>query len=159
MKMGILSIAELFGGEVTIIKEQLPVKIQLETQIEQDGQVETFKFDEEGALVDLGAKKYLRYKETKEQLKVPVTFSIAETGEVFLTRQGQTHLRLPFAKQKVLPTHYQTEYGLMKLDVKTTLLETAISFENAEGKINVDYELYAGNQLLGKYQIRLQFSA
>lgn len=155
--MRIITKDVLNGGET--IKEQIPVSVELDTTVEQEGEVESFHFAETGSLVDLGDKQYLRYKETTGVKEVPVTFRFTDNGDVFLTRESDTRLRMQFADGQLIPTHYQTAYGLMKIDVKTISLSSEIDLENLNGHIEVDYELYAETQLVGKYQIRLQFNA
>lgn len=41
----------------------IPVKVHLETQIQQDGQLEKHVFDEDGQVVKMGESLYLRYLE------------------------------------------------------------------------------------------------
>ncbi|KRM11309.1 hypothetical protein FD16_GL000898 [Paucilactobacillus suebicus DSM 5007 = KCTC 3549] len=136
----------------------MPVRVQLETTIEQDGQKQSFKFDEQGQLVSMNNSYYLRYSETGGQGNVPVTFKFAEDHTVVLSRDGENRLRIIFNPDNEQETHYRTAYGMMKLMVKTNRLLSDLDLITGNGKIVVDYELHGQDQLIGKYQIRLQFN-
>lgn len=133
------------------------MKVNLQTTIEQDGEKEQFNFEELGQLVSIKDAYYLRYQEG--QTRIPVTFKFAVNGDIFLTRNAANRTRFQFRSQQTIATHYQSEYGLIKLEVKTTQISREIDFNASRGKIVVDYQLWAQNQLIGKYQIRLQFNA
>ena len=58
-----------------------------------------------------------------------------------------------------MPAFYQTPAGQMHLATYTTQLQTAIDSEKAQGKIAIDYQLIANDQIVGEYALRLQFQA
>lgn len=133
------------------------MKVNLQTTIEQDGEKEQFTFDEAGQLVALKDAYYLRYQEG--QGKIPVTFKFDSSGDIFLTRNATNRTRFQFRPHQTIATHYQSEYGLIKLDVKTLRILREIDFHAGHGNVIIDYQLWSQNQLIGKYQIRLQFDA
>lgn len=131
--------------------------MKLVTTIEQDGQKQQFEFNEDGQLVVMKGSYYLRYHETERD--IPVTFRFDADQTVVLSRSSENRLRLSFDPKKDYETHYQTAYGMMKMIVKTQRLLSDLDLANAAGNVAIDYELHAQGQLIGKYQIRLQFNA
>ncbi|WP_170999592.1 DUF1934 domain-containing protein [Paucilactobacillus kaifaensis] len=129
----------------------------MQTTIEQDGEQEQFNFDETGQLVSIKDAYYLRYQEG--ETKIPVTFKFDGNGDIFLTRNAANRTRFQFRPNQTFETHYQSEYGLIKLEVRTIRVLREIDFNAGHGHLIVDYQLWAQKQLIGKYQIRLQFNA
>lgn len=142
--------------KVTPIGNQIAVTVKLQTSILQNDETEQFKFNETGQLVQMKDVYYLRYQEGAQ--KIPVTFKFDQSGTVLLTRNASNRTRFCFQANHTFATHYQSEYGLIKMDVKTIRLLQETDFTAGHGKVAIDYELWAQAQLIGKYQIRLQFS-
>lgn len=141
------------------LTDSVPVQIHLTTAIDQEDQHDDFVFDIEGQLVQMGKTLYLRYiEETVEQGRVPVTIKIMPNGDIKLTRSGQNRLQLNFRRGHRLSAQYKTPYGLMNIDTVTPLLNVKIAERPLRGELKIDYLLYGGDQLLGKYNIRLQFT-
>lgn len=124
----------------------------------QDGQSESFSFAEDGEFINLNGKYYLRYLEHQQGVATPVQFRL-DDGEVHLHRQGTTETRFVFDLAQPTISRYQTEYGIMHLHVITTKLERDIDPDKPAGKLAVSYQLQAGGQVVGSYQLQLQFAA
>ncbi|MSE21040.1 DUF1934 family protein [Lactobacillus parabuchneri] len=136
----------------------VPVQIHLEINILQEGQRSNFVFDVVGQLVRVGTSIYIRYNEDADEGPVPVTIKISDDGNIKLTRSGENRLQLIFSDGKRIAAHYRTPYGMMDVQTVTSALDTEILSSPLRGNVGVDYLLYAGDQLLGKYNIRLQFT-
>lgn len=141
-----------------VIKNKVPVKVQLKTTMTQDGRQEIFQFEEDGEFIDLNGKYYLRYLEHQNGAVTPVRFRL-DDGAVSLHRQGATETWLDFDQHRSTVTRYRTEYGMMQLRVVTSRLERVLDPQVPTGELVVDYELHAGNQIIGSYQLELQFVA
>ncbi|GKT03088.1 DUF1934 domain-containing protein [Furfurilactobacillus entadae] len=135
------------------------VTVHLVTNIKQDGETETFDFTVPGRLILINGSAYLRYAEEDQGKTTQVTFKLNGHHDVLLTRSGETGLRLHFLAGKAVKTTYQTAYGPLNIEVATSGLNAALADDLSSGRINVDYQLLAGESLLGDYQIRLQFTA
>lgn len=136
-----------------------PVTVQLQTNITQDGETEQFDFNLPGRLIVINGTVYLRYIENDDGKESPVTFKLNQEDDVVLTRGGDNDLRLHFLEGKAVTTNYRTPYGMMSVEVATSAVSARISEDLSTGRIAVDYQLLAGEQLIGDYQIRLQFTA
>ncbi|MCH4163828.1 MAG: DUF1934 domain-containing protein [Lentilactobacillus diolivorans] len=136
----------------------VPAQIHLETSIVQDGKTSDFMFDVTGQLVKMGTSIYIRYSEDADEGPVPVTIKIMENGDVKLTRSAQNRLQLLFSDGKRVAARYRTPYGNLDIQTVTSSLNMEILNQPLRGNIEIDYLLYAGNELLGKYHIRLQFT-
>lgn len=139
----------------------VPVAIHLETRARQDGETANYALDVDGQLVQMGDVFYLRYKEVSDEAPepIPVTIKLAANGDVVLTRNAENRLRLHFSNGKRIRAHYQTPMGLLPVETVTPMLRVRLREHPFSGEVNVDYDLYAGEQLLGNYQLRLQFTA
>ena len=135
------------------------VQLSLTTTVRQDDDVETFNFDTEGELLVKNDHVYLRYTETIAEQQTKVRFKF-EPDSVRLHRTGDgQQTQLVFVLEQQVPAFYQTPAGQMHLAIYTTQLQTAIDSEKAQGKIAIDYQLIANDQIVGEYALRLQFQA
>ena len=139
----------------------IPIQIHLETFIKQEDQSDHMVFDEPGQAFQMGDSLYLRYEEFDEEnnVKRPVTLKIDGDGNVLLTRKSEHEMRLRFSDGKRIEARYKTPYGILPIETLTPNLDIAIASHPLRGNVNIDYQLYAGEQLLGDYKIRLQFTA
>lgn len=139
----------------------VPVMIHLETHIKQDGDISDYRLDVEGQLVQMGLNLYLRYLEPDQETgkETPVTMKFTPEGEVHLTRNAEAELRLHFISGKRVTARYKTPYGIMPIETVTPYLETSFQERPFSGNVKIDYLLYAGEELVGNYKIRLQFTA
>ena len=146
-----IKVAELSNG--------IPVTIHVVTQNIQDNQIVDYDEVFEGQFFQMGASIYLRYQEIAEQ-EALVTFKITANGEVQLTRKtDEMNLRLYFVAGKQVNAKYVTPYGVVPVTSRTSKLQAEVddTLRGIIGQINIDYTLNSGQQLLGRYKIRLQF--
>jgi len=135
------------------------VQLSLTTTVRQDDDVETFNFDTAGELLVKNDHVYLRYTENIAEQQTKVRFK-SEPDSVRLHRTGDgQQTQLVFVLDQQVPAFYQTPAGQMHLATYTTQLQTAIDSEKAQGKIAIDYQLIANDQIVGEYALRLQFQA
>jgi uncharacterized beta-barrel protein YwiB (DUF1934 family) len=139
----------------------VPIEIHLETFIEQEGERTHLVYDEPGQIFEMGQSIYLRYQETDEEpgQKTPVTMKIDGAGTVMLTRSAESEMRLRFANGKRIEARYRTPYGMFPIETVTPMLNVELQNRPLAGRVNIDYQLFAGEQLIGNYKIRLQFTA
>ncbi|PMB82278.1 DUF1934 domain-containing protein [Limosilactobacillus pontis] len=140
------------------MKKRVPVKVSLKTTMEQDGQHETFAFEEDGEFIVLNDKYYLRYYEHQNGQATPVQFRL-DDGEVHIHRQGATETWLVFDPEQPTITRYRTEYGVMQLQVVTSRLDRVLDPDTPAGRLFLCYHLQSGGQEIGSYQIELHFTA
>lgn len=142
------------------MKNGTPVQIQLQTEIYQDGDKQEHFFDVEGQLVKMGSAIYLRYEESEEgNSPIPVTIKIEADGTVQLIRASETRTRLRFNYQKENHSNYRTPYGMMEVRTFTNNLRVTLKDQPTSGQVSIDYDLYAGDEKLGVYHLRLAFTA
>jgi uncharacterized beta-barrel protein YwiB (DUF1934 family) len=68
-------------------------------------------------------------------------------------------MKLFFQQGQRLQAQYQTLAGPMAIDTLTTLLAADVDGVRGNGVVAIDYTLFAEDQLVGQYRIRLQFNA
>ncbi|KRL54996.1 hypothetical protein FD35_GL002448 [Furfurilactobacillus rossiae DSM 15814] len=147
------------GGRFVAQQFEQAVTVHLLTNITQDDDTEQFDFDLPGRLVIVNDNIYLRYVEDDNGQSTPVTFKLNGEDDVVLTRSGENGLKFHFLTGKAVTTQYRTPYGIMAVEVATTDLSVRLSDDLSAGRIAIDYQLLAGEQLIGDYQIRLHFTA
>lgn len=139
----------------------IPVGIHLTTHTVQDGEASDYALDIEGQIVQIGETIYLRYQEPAsegEDGAVPVTIKFLPNGDVSLSRSGANRLRMHFSAGKRIRATYRTPYGLVPVETVTPQLQVGFTQRPFGGTAAIDYQLYVGEQLLGNYEIRLQFT-
>ncbi|KRL28737.1 hypothetical protein FD27_GL001518 [Limosilactobacillus frumenti DSM 13145] len=140
-----------------MVKKATPVHVELTTVMEQDGQQERFHFTEDGQFVNLNGKYYLRYHEHQQGQTTPVQFRL-NNDELHLRRSGIRETVFTFLNRQTTKARYQTEYGIIDLEVTTNRLLVDFDPIAARGNVDLEYQLVSGNQLVGTYQLQLQFS-
>ena len=141
------------------INQIIPVKIHLHTVIVIDGQQDEFDFHEAAELIRMqGGSDYLRYVEHQDGQATPVQLKLAN-GEIHLTRKGPRETNLLFKDGAATLTRYQTEYGMIPLQVETSLLDNQLDLAKQAGGLRVHYRLKNNEQLLGSYRLQLQFES
>lgn len=150
---------ELSCMAITLDKQ---IAIHLETIKTQEGEVERYVIETTGQLVRLGDGMYIRYKEEDKETgkKNPVTFKLQDDGEIQLTREtDDIRTKLIFLAQKKINGVYKTAYGRIPIEIETTHLKSQLNSQPISGLLDIDYRLTTGGELLGDYNIRLQFTA
>lgn len=143
------------------MKNGTPIQIQLQTEVFQNDDKQEHFFDVPGQLVKMGTTLYLRYAEPSidGEKEVPVTIKIEADGSIHLIRAAQQRTRLTFNYQEKNHTNYRTPYGVMEIYTFTNNLRVSLADNPTSGKISIDYDLFAGEEKLGVYHLRLQFTA
>lgn len=139
----------------------IPVGIHLETHTIQDGNTSDYLLDVEGQMIQIGKTIYLRYKEPQssdQQKSVTVTIKFLSDGDVSLTRSGENRLLIHLSAGKRVEANYRTPYGVVPIETVTPNLKVSFHDRPFGGQLTVDYLLYAGEKLLGSYEIRLRFT-
>ncbi|MDR0921097.1 MAG: DUF1934 domain-containing protein [Lactobacillales bacterium] len=143
------------------LKNGIPVKIHLETKVRQDGETSAFVFNEPGQMVTVNGTIYLRYKEILEAegqtLKTSVTMKIEPDGRLQIIRNGQVRMKLRFEYEKLVATSYRTPYGIFPITTYAKELHVSLKDTPLSGQVTLDYNLFAGEELLGEYELRLNF--
>lgn len=135
-----------------------PVLIYLKTQRNQDGKISDYAKKFQGQLFQIGPSLYLRYLE--EENRATVTFKISENGIIQLTRkQADVQMKLYFGNNQRIAALYRTSVGDIPIETITPVLNVTIRDNPLSGVIKIDYLLYNGEELLGDYKLRLQFTA
>ncbi|WEG72942.1 DUF1934 domain-containing protein [Vagococcus intermedius] len=145
------------------MKNGIKVNVHLKTTITVNGEEEVHVFDVPGQVVKMAETLYLRYEEqyeleTGESLKIPVTVKFEENGVVHLTRAAEQRVKMSFDLTKSQSTNYRTPYGMMLIDVVTIKAHLVLQDKPIAGEAIIDYQLKAGTEKLGDYQLDLRFA-
>ena len=135
-----------------------PARIILETTIFQEEEVFQNAFDEMGRIVSMNDNYYLRFVEKNEEEEVPTVIKISPKGNVQITRHAEYRTHLIFDEAADTYTNYETPAGLLKMRIETKRMDLTYQSSPFAGEIEIDYLIYAGERILGSYQIRLRFT-
>lgn len=135
--------------EVTIILKTI------QTQAED---VEEYDLETTGELFQKGATLYLRYEEEIEGHSIKTTFKIKDEMLLLTRREHSLSSSLDLRPGQITTTRYQTQYGALYLEVNC-LTYTFKRVDEKNGQLKATYELSNGQEILGKYKLRLQFKA
>ena len=135
-----------------------PARIILETTIFQEEDVYQNTFDEMGRIVSMNNNYYLRFVENDGEEEIPTVIKITEDGNVNITRHAAHRTHLIFNEENDTYTNYETPAGLLKMRIVTNRMDLTYQAIPFAGEIEIDYQIYAGETVLGSYQIRLRFT-
>ncbi len=143
---------------VKLAKNGIPISVKLSTKISQENHHQRFLHESIGQAVQVGENWYIRYEEEGDTSH-PTTVMIKLTGDgsVHLTRNGIQKTKLIFHPKHITQSHYQTPYGMMTLVNQTHQLTVNFAEEPLQGQVEIYYELFSGEESIGKYQIHLEF--
>lgn len=143
-----------------LVSNGIPVNIKLETEIVQKEHQQNFIYESVGQAVQVGNNWYIRYEEKAENAEnFQVMLKLCDDGAIHLTRQGSLRTKFRFVPGEITETSYQTPYGTMLLLTKTKQLQLEFSELPLAGKLQLAYELSTGEEILGNYQLFLEFNA
>lgn len=140
-----------------VVKAQ-EVTITLKTIQTQANDVEEYDLETKGELFQKGETLYLRYEEELEGQSVKTTFKIKDEQLLLTRRERALSSSLDLRPGQLTTTRYQTQYGALYLEVNC-LKYTFKRVDEKTGQLKATYELSNGQEILGKYKLRLQFKA
>lgn len=140
------------------LSKGMAAKVEVETTISQGGSTERFVFNQMGKVVYMNGSYYIRYQEAYDEVEVPVTFKLEPTGGVTLIRRGETTTRMRFEQGERFETSYQTPQGLITMQTVTRQLQVSYKQDPFSGELQLEYDLYLGQEKLGEHKLRLLFT-
>ncbi|GAP02454.1 hypothetical protein FPFC_013360 [Fructobacillus pseudoficulneus] len=136
---------------------QQEVQLQIVNQVFQDGGDERYEVATDGVLTTKGESFYLAYTETlPEQPDTKVVFKF-KGDQVTINRHNVTKTRMVFEMGLVDPQPYQTVAGMMILATNTQKMEIEFDEATGTGQLDLSYSLTANGDVVGQYQVALQF--
>lgn len=135
---------------------QMPVKISVKTTIRNGQDKETYELIAFGQYIRKANSNYIRYEEIMEEGSIQTTVKIAE-GEGSILRNGVINMRLPFQKNKYLIGRYETPYGILELETKTSRISHQFNESNRKGEIDILYDLKMQGAHAGTYHLLISF--
>ncbi|WP_034553048.1 DUF1934 domain-containing protein [Carnobacterium funditum] len=140
------------------LSKGMPAKVEIKTTVSQGGSTESFVFNEMGKVVYMNGSYYIRYQETYDEIEIPVTFKLDATGAVTLIRRGETTTRMRFEQGERYKTSYQTPQGVITMETVTHELQISYREQPFSGELQLEYDLYLGQEKLGEHKLQLLFT-
>ena len=136
--------------------EQLPVKITVNTTIQNGTEKETYELITFGHYVKKTNSVFLRYEEFLEEGTINTIVKISgQEGSII--RSGAVKMRIPFQHNKTLTGKYETPYGVMELDTVTSKILHSFDEDLKKGEFDFLYRLNMQGTYAGTYHTTISF--
>ena len=136
--------------------EQLPVKITVNTTIQNGTEKETYELITFGYYVKKTKSVFLRYEEFLEEGTINTIVKISgQEGSIL--RSGAVKMRIPFQQNKSLTGRYETPYGVMELDTVTSRVHHSFDEDLKKGEFDFIYRLNMQGSYAGTYHTTISF--
>ena len=136
--------------------EQMPVKINVKTDIRSGGSKETFELTAFGRYYRKDSARFLQYDEMMEEGTVKTIIKMSDADGLIL-RSGAVKMRLPFRMNKKLRGSYETPYGVFEMGTMTKRMVHRYDEESGEGSIDILYDLKMQGSQAGTYHLAITF--
>jgi len=134
------------------------VKVKLQSTITPtDGESESYELWLQGSFIQKSDKMYLRYEEVLDGNSIRTTVRM-NNDKALILRSGGVNMRLPFNVQVQENGHYETQFGNLPINTKTNRLIHVHNDQTIQGTFNVNYDLIISGQVVGKYNLEIQYS-
>lgn len=133
--------------------------VKFTTRHRMEEEMDEFHFEQMGQVVQVNGNYYIQFViESEEDEDLSVTFKIARDGSVTVIRRGDHSSRMRFNAEKNTSMRYHIPQGNMLIDIDTKHVEIEYQNQPFSGKVNISYDLYSGQQLIGNYDLQLYFT-
>ncbi|WP_033827480.1 DUF1934 domain-containing protein [Bacillus andreraoultii] len=141
-----------------------PVKINLQTKIDRDGQKEDFELIVFGQFYIKNQSSYLIFDEIWEKGKVHtiVKHIVQQDGtnsEVQVLRRGAMNMRLFFKENELMSGTYKTDVGTFTVETSTVEMDYHWNEEKKSGEMKVNYHFFIEQIEVGTYELKFTFEA
>lgn len=136
------------------------VKINLQTNIEQAGHIETINEHYLGQMSKIDDDLFLQYNESNDENK-SVILSLYANNIYRLQRKGNPQMDFIFDVNKdYVPGTYVTyEAGQMNIQVKTIYQNLSLDEINNKGELVIYYKLINGSIEFGNFELSIRFQS
>lgn len=141
---------------VAVAAEQIPVKINVKTVVQQNNEQEAYELMVFGRYQKTESASFLRYDEVLEEGTVTTTVKITDEGALIL-RSGALKMRMTFQENQTMPGTYQSPYGIMQTEAITKQLEHSFNPLTNEGNLNLLYDLNIQGTKAGTYHLKITY--
>ncbi|AQS54061.1 hypothetical protein BW727_101696 [Jeotgalibaca dankookensis] len=140
------------------IKKGTLVEYRMETIVKQEGQEEIFLFEGQGQIVEMGEWLYLRYTEAETTNKV--TIKLSRAGMMTIIRRSGSDLlsRISLDSNKKGSAQIPTQAGMIEIQTNAQKMLQNYQEQPFSGQIQVVYTIGTKEQMLGNYELSLQFT-
>lgn len=138
------------------------IKLTIQNKITQENDSENFSLQTLGEMYYIGESCFITYEalndSTEGAIKMNVRIKISEEGQLLVNRENaQTRMQLPLVLNKDTLAYYRMA-GVNQIEMTSRLVFFDFGqTEELVGYLNCEYHLFTGDQLLGEYQLKLQY--
>jgi uncharacterized beta-barrel protein YwiB (DUF1934 family) len=133
---------------------EIPMKIQVKTTIEQDGGKETYELTVFGRYLQKDGASFLKYEEVQDEGSVRTIVKLTDE-EALILRGGAVKMRLPFRQGAIRNGSYEMPFGVFETRTFTKHLHH--TFESGSGSIDILYDFKMQGSPGGTYRLEITF--
>lgn len=135
--------------------EQMPVKIKVKTDVEHEGENETFELSLFGRLFKKNGSTFLKYDEVQDEGVVHTIVKLAEESALIL-RSGALKMRMIFEQGEQLNGSYESQYGTLLITTDTINFTHEIN-DIGTGQALLTYKLLMQGDPVGTYMMNIYY--
>ncbi|OKL37682.1 hypothetical protein BLL40_04390 [Domibacillus mangrovi] len=133
----------------------MPVKIKVKTDVEHEGENETFELSLFGQLFKKGGSTFLKYDEVQDEGVVHTIVKLAEESALIL-RSGALKMRMIFEQGEQLNGSYESQYGTLLITTETINFTHEIN-DIGTGQALLTYKLLMQGDPVGTYTMNIYY--
>ncbi|TLS36681.1 DUF1934 domain-containing protein [Pseudalkalibacillus caeni] len=122
------------------MQSEVQVNLELDTVIGHGRDKEKTNLKTSGSVFQKSNATYIKYDEHLEAGKVSNVVKITGT-QVTVIRRGAVSMRQTFEQGKTTESVYQSPFGALQMEAKTTQVSFEWDEQNRSGKLSLDYQL------------------
>ncbi|MBD1379705.1 DUF1934 domain-containing protein [Metabacillus arenae] len=136
--------------------EKTPVKIYVNTKIEDGSDQEIIEFYTNGEFYIKEQASYLIYFEEHDYGKVKTIVKIQDE-EIYIMRSGAVSMKQRFIEDIDTFTHYETQFGQLNLTTNTDKIIRTANTQRVDGFVVVHYSLQVGENQKHLHTLTIQY--
>ncbi|WP_194840889.1 DUF1934 domain-containing protein [Filobacillus milosensis] len=138
-------------------KEQIPVHIKIDTEIEDTNGNENITRTEHGSYIHKGHIHMIKYDEQMEDLGEVYTTIVIQEDRISIKREGQLQMHQVFRIGHSTECVYTHPYGKFRMETTTHRMQFIKGIGNKSGKLYINYDVMLNDQEPRRHVFELQF--
>lgn len=136
----------------------IPVNICLTTNIEMNGEKDSYELKLSGQFYEKSSGFFLKYDEVQEEGTIHTIVKFSQ-NEALILRSGAVKMRLPFHLNEQQNGSYDSPYGTLLLSTQTNTLvhECTYNEQTVQGMLKLNYNLLMQESPVGTYEMNITF--
>lgn len=133
------------------------VMIQLDTKIDDDGEIEYNTVKQKGKFFKRGSRHVLMYEEIHDETIVIKNLITIQPDKVNIKRSGAVKMNQQFYEDKASTSYYEHPHGQIHMETITDSIDYQSNASIREGKLKIIYTVKLNGALERKHLLELTY--